>query len=263
MTEQKPIILKNKKYNRILELSDDALQITGLDSRFYRRNGKYYPSITSVLGIYPKGTHFQDWLMKYGFNSKIIAKKAADEGTLVHDLSERYLNGEELHFLDSKQQPQYDPEIWRMFLNFVDFWTSFKATLLEAEVHLFSDRLKIAGTCDLVCEINGEIWIIDLKTSNHINDTYEIQTSLYKTCYEECFQKKVAKTGVLWLKSGSRGPDKTGKKIKGKGWELIVPNRKHDKNIEIYQALRTIFDILNPKQEPNHFSFDTIIKRKE
>lgn len=257
----KPKILKNKKYGRILEISGDSLQITTIDNRYYRRNGKYYPSITSVLGMMPKGKFFDEWLMKFGFNSKIIAEKAAREGTLVHDMCEKYLNGEELLFLDSNQQPIYDPNIWGMFLNFVSFWERFKPTLIEAEVHLFSDIYRIAGTCDIICEIDGEIWIIDLKTSNHINDTYEIQTSLYKTCYEECYHKKVLKTGVLWLKSGSRGEDKTGKKIKGKGWELIEPTRKHEKNIEIYKALRTIFDIINPKQEPNHFSFPTTVQR--
>lgn len=255
-------ILNNKKYKRILELSDDALQITTLDSRFYRRNGKYYPSITHVLSAFPKGSHFEDWLMKYGFNSKVLASKAADEGTQVHELVERYLNGEELKFLNEREQPIYNPEIWKMFLNFVDFWELYKPTLIEAEVHLFSDKLKIAGTCDIVCEIEGEIWILDLKTSNQITQTYEIQTSLYKECYEECFQKKVAKTGVLWVKAGSRGPDKTGKKIKGRGWELIEASRSHSKNMEIYKALRVIFDVLNPKQEPNHFSFETVIKRK-
>ena len=33
-----------KSYNRILEISEDAQQITLPDSRYYRRNGKYYPS---------------------------------------------------------------------------------------------------------------------------------------------------------------------------------------------------------------------------
>lgn len=263
MIKPKVTLLKNKKYKRLLELSEDALQITSVDSRFYRRNGKYYPSITHVLGIYPKGPHFEEWLMKYGYNSKIIASKAAEDGTTVHDLCERYLLGEKLFYLNDRQQPQYHPDIWKMFLNFVDFWEFFKPTLIEAEVHLFSDKLKIAGTCDIVCEIDGDIWIIDLKTSNQVVSTYEIQTSLYKECYEECFEKKVAKTGILWLKAGSRGPDKTGKKIKGVGWELIEPTRKHDKNIEIYKALRVIFDIENPKQEPNHSSFPTVVKRKE
>ena len=256
-------MLKNKKFKRLLEISEDNLQVTTKDSRFYRRNGKYYPSITSILSIYPKGPHYIDWIKKHGFNSDYIAQRAADDGSIVHELVERYLNGEEIKFLNEREQPIYDPEIWKMFLNFVDFWETYKPTLIEAEVHLFSDKLKIAGTCDIVCEIDGEIWILDLKTSNQITQTYEIQTSLYKECYEECFHKKVAKTGVLWVKAGSRGPDKTGKKIKGRGWELVEPTRKHEKNIEIYKALRIIFDVLNPKNEPNHFSFDTVIKRKE
>ena len=55
-----------KAYNRILEVSDDAKQITLPDSRYYRRNGEYYPSITYVLGYYPKGKFFEDWLKKEG-----------------------------------------------------------------------------------------------------------------------------------------------------------------------------------------------------
>jgi len=42
-------VLKNS-YKRILEVSDDAKQITMPDSRYYQRNGEYYPSITYVLG---------------------------------------------------------------------------------------------------------------------------------------------------------------------------------------------------------------------
>ena len=40
-----------KSYNRILEISDDHKQITLPDSRYYRRNGEYYPSITYVLQL--------------------------------------------------------------------------------------------------------------------------------------------------------------------------------------------------------------------
>ena len=34
-----------RSYNRILEISEDAKQITMPDSRYYRRNGEYYPSL--------------------------------------------------------------------------------------------------------------------------------------------------------------------------------------------------------------------------
>ncbi len=87
---------------------------------------------------------------------------------------EEYLNGEELTFLNSYGTPQYNPEVWIMFLRFVDFWETYKPKLIETEVHLFSDELKVAGTCDLVCEIDGKLWIIDFKTSNHLQTVYFI-----------------------------------------------------------------------------------------
>ncbi len=67
-------------YKRILEISDDHKQITLPDSRYYRRNSDYYPSVTYVLGTYPKGKHFEDWLKKVGYASEYIVKKAAEDG---------------------------------------------------------------------------------------------------------------------------------------------------------------------------------------
>lgn len=257
------MILKNKKIKRVLDISDDHLQITTKDSRYYQRNGKYYPSITYVLSMYPKGPHYIEWIKKHGYNSELIARKAAEDGTMVHNLCEYYLLGHEISYLDSNLVPKYSNEIWQMFLRFVDFWETYKPTLIETEVHLFSDELKIAGTCDIVCEINGEVWIIDLKTSNAIQSTYEIQTSIYKKCYEECYNQKVARTGVLWLKSSSRGPDKSGKKIQGKNWNLIEPERKYELNIEIFKALQMLFELENPKHKPFEFTYSTVVKRKE
>ena len=61
-----------KSYDRILEISEDAKQITMPDSRYYRRNGKYYPSVTYVLSSYPKGKHFEDWLKKMGTYMNVL-----------------------------------------------------------------------------------------------------------------------------------------------------------------------------------------------
>ena len=186
-----------KKYNRILEISEDAKQITLPDSRYYRRNGKYYPSITYILIYYPKGKFFEDWLKKVGYSADWIVKKAGEEGTQVHEMIEDYLNGKELNFLSESGGVLYDPTVWQMFLRFVDWWEEYNPTLLETEVHLFSDKLKVAGTCDLICEIGDKIWLIDFKTSNHLQTTYDLQTAVYAKCYEECFGKKVDKLGVL------------------------------------------------------------------
>lgn len=251
--------MKNKKYKRVLEISDDYQMITLPDSRYYLRNGNYYPSITYVLQCYPKNHHFHDWLMKVGYASEYIVKKANEDGTAVHKLIEDYLNGKILYFLNEQKSPQYNPEVWQMFLRFTEFWETYQPTLIETEIHLFSDEIKVAGTCDLVCEINGEIWIIDFKTSNNIHTAYELQTAIYSKCYEECFNKKIDRVGILWLKSSKRKFSK--EKMTGKGWEIIESSRTIEENVEIFKSVKRIFDIENPSHKPNFTNFKTVVKR--
>mgnify|MGYP003633338317 FL=1 len=251
-------------YNRILEISEDAKQITMPDSRYYRRNGKYYPSITYVLGSYPKGKFFEDWLKKVGYSSEYIVKKAAEQGTQTHEMIEDYLNGKELNFLSPTGYPQYDPLVWQMFLRFVDFWEEYNPKLIETEVHLFSDEIKVAGTCDMVCEIEidgkTELWIIDFKTSNHLQTTYDLQTAIYGKCYEECYGKKADRYGVLWLKSSKRKA--AAGKIQGKNWEMYESSRTQKENIDIFMTVKRLFDLENPKHSPIFTEFRTQAKRK-
>jgi hypothetical protein len=249
-----------KKYNRILEISDDAKQITLPDSRYYRREGKYYPSVTHVLSCYPKGKYFQDWLKKVGYSADYIVKKAGEDGTQVHEMIEDYLNNKELTFLSPNGNPLYDPNIWQMFLKFVEWWETYKPTLLETEVHLFSDEIKVAGTCDLVCEIDDELWVIDFKTSNSLQTTYELQTSVYTKCYEECFGKKVDRQGILWLKSNKKKPSKD--KMQGKGWEMFESKRTQEVNLDLFLTVKKLFDLENPKHTPIFTEFKTKVKRE-
>ena len=253
--------IKKKSYNRLLEVSDDHRQITLKDSRFYQRNGEYYPSATYVLGAYPKGKFFEDWLKKVGYSADYIVKRAGEQGTQVHDLCEQYLLGKEIKYFGDYSVPMYDTQVWNMFLRFVNFWETFKPTLIETEVFLFSDEWKVAGTCDLIVEINGETWLLDIKTSNAVAATYELQTTIYKKCYEECFNKKIDRTGILWLKSSKRGP-RDGK-FQGKNWEIVESKRSYEQNVEIFKAVKTLFDVENPNPKPLLTKLNTVIKRSE
>lgn len=257
--------MRKKSYKRLLEISDDHKQITLPDSRYYRRNGKYYPSITHILSSYPKGKHFEDWLKKVGYSSEYLVKKAGEDGNKVHTLIEDYLEGKEIKFLDDFSNPKMDAQVWQMFLNFVDFWETHNPTLIETEVHLFSDMYETAGTCDLVCEIKNEdkteLWIIDHKTSNNLQTTYEIQAAFYAQAWEECYGIKPNRVGILWLKSKSRGPDKQGKTLKGKGWYMHESPRTHEENLGIFKAVKKIFDLENPKHKPATQTFPTVVKR--
>ena len=253
------MILKKANFPK-QEYNREFKQITTNDSRFYEDGNKTYPSVTYVLSYYPKGRNFEDWLKKVGYASDFIAKKAADEGTLVHNLAESYLKGNKIELMDEDQNPKYDIKIWKMFLRFVDFWETSGAELIETEVFLYSDALNIAGTCDLVCKINGEVCVIDIKTSNHLQITYELQSAIYARCFEECYDQKVDKVGILWLKSPKRSY-KEGL-LQGKGWEVFESKRSMDENIEIYGHVRAIFDLENPKLKPLSEKWPTSVHKQ-
>lgn len=245
--------IKKKHISRILLPDDDYRQVNISDKRFYKRREHYYPSITYILSYLPKGKHFEDWLKQMGMSADFIAQKAASDGTQVHQLIEDYLNlpeGHELNWLDSEYNVKYSEEVWRMLLKFVDFWQTYKPTLLETEVNLFSDKYKIAGTCDLVIELNGKKYLLDIKTSNNLHISYDLQTAAYAKCWDESFEEKIDETGILWLKSSKRGPDKSGKKIQGKGWELYQSSNSIDYNFSYFEKVYDIFKFLNPNHKP-------------
>jgi hypothetical protein len=185
-----------------------------------------------------------------------------DFETRFLNLCDDYFNGEECSFLNQYGNPAYPPHVWQMFLNFVDFWETHKPTLIETEVHLFSDVLKVAGTCDLIIELNGELWVLDLKTSNHLQTTYDLQTAVYSQCYEECYGKTIQRRGILWLKSKSRGEDKTGKRLKGKNWEIVESDRSQEQNLSIFNNVKALFDLENPAPKPHILTLKTTVKRE-
>ena len=46
MIEKHSNIIRDPKIKRIVEYSNDNKQVNVLDKRFYRRNEKYYPSVS-------------------------------------------------------------------------------------------------------------------------------------------------------------------------------------------------------------------------
>lgn len=47
-------ILHNTNIKRIVEYSEDTKQINIFDQRYYKRNDKFYPSVSTVLNYFPK-----------------------------------------------------------------------------------------------------------------------------------------------------------------------------------------------------------------
>ena len=113
-------------------------------------------SITSVTSHFNKEI-FVNWRNKVGDKeADRITKAATSRGTDMHSLTENYLKNEDLPTV----QPISDFlfKIAKSELNKID-------NIHALEGSLYSKELGIAGTVDCIAEYNGELAIIDFKTS--------------------------------------------------------------------------------------------------
>jgi hypothetical protein len=258
MIDKNVNIIKDPKIKRIVEYAEGDKQVNVLDSRFYRREGNYYPSVTSVLNYFPKNQFFHSWLKDVGHNSDIIASKAAGEGTQVHTAVDNFLNGQEITWIDEYGNAKYNLDVWRMILRFADFWNTHKPELIATEYHLFSDVHKYAGTADLVVRLFDNIWLLDLKTSNSLHTSYDLQLAAYAQAWNETHDEKVTHTGILWVKANTRSEGK-GDKIQGKGWELKMVN-DIEKNFTMFKNIYEIYSLENPNFKPVTETLPTSVK---
>ena len=248
MIEKNVNIIHDPKIKRIVEYSEGDKQINILDSRFYRRDDKYYPSVTSVLNYFPKNKFFHEWIKDVGHNADVIASKAASEGTQVHSAIESFLNGNEINWLDEYGNAKYSLEVWRMILKFAEFWNTHKPELITTEYHLFSDVYSYAGTADLIVRLNNQVWLLDIKTSNSLHTSYDLQLAAYAVAWNETHNTLIERTGILWLKASTRGEGK-GDAIQGKGWQL-KPSDGIATNFEMFQKIYDIYKLENPDFKP-------------
>jgi hypothetical protein len=258
MIDKNVNVIKDPKIKRIVEYTEDNKQINVLDSRFYRRNGKYYPSVTSILNYFPKNHFFHSWLKDVGHNSDIIADKAAGECTQAHTAIDNFLNGEEITWIDEFGNAKYSLEVWKMILKFAEFWNTHKPELVVGEYHLFSDQHEYAGTADLIVRFQEKLWLLDIKTSNSLHTSYDLQLAAYATAWNETHNEKIERTGILWLKASTRGEGK-GDNIQGKGWQLKVID-DIEKNFKMFQNIQEIYKLENPDFKPMTELLPTSVK---
>lgn len=132
-------------------------------------------SITSVISHYKKD-FFDNWRKKVGIEkANKITKKATSRGTDTHSLIESYLLNENLPSV----QPisEYLFKIAKPTINRID-------NIHCLESSLYSEVLGVAGSVDTIAEFDGELAVIDYKTSKEPKpvdwiEGYFVQTMFY------------------------------------------------------------------------------------
>ena len=259
MIRQGTNILKENEKKR-LDFNPQLKQINFLDRRVYKRGeGVFYPSVTTILQYMPKNKFFDNWLKDVGHNADLIMRKAGKEGTQVHEAAERLVLGEEISWMDDYGNAKYSQLVWSMILKFADFWKTHKPELISTEQFIWSDEHKYAGTADLVVKMDGEVWLLDLKTSNNLHRSYDLQLAAYAKGMEEVRGQKIERTGIIWLKAQSRGPSKQKGVYQGKGWKIKTID-KIEENFELFQTIYKLYKLDHPTTEPLYHSYPTTIK---
>ena len=111
-------------------------------------DGNHYPSITSILSQ-QENLGLEAWKERVGEKeAKRISKESARIGTAVHQLAEFYLSNVQVK-LDKEEKKIVDT------FNRLRFLLGNINNIVGLEIPLFSDLLRVAGTCDCIAEYNG------------------------------------------------------------------------------------------------------------
>lgn len=107
-------------------------------------------------------------------------ESAGEAGTTVHAEIEAYINyclqheGWAVPLLN-----ELDKEVAPQTNEFVSWALKYGVKFFASELKLYSEKLWCAGTADFICEINGKMYVGDVKTSSAIYPEFFIQASAY------------------------------------------------------------------------------------
>jgi len=195
--------------------------------RFYKLNGKKLPSATTILSLLDKPALVQ-WAANQAIEAvvqhiegldggeltkeKILAcvdaakkswrqtsQKALAVGTAVHSAIEIRLKSGR----DPADLPDQQLEAYMAFLEWLD---AHHVEPVAVETTVYGDGY--AGTADLVCKLDGKLYLIDFKTSKGIYDEYGLQTAAYRAAWNRMYpEQQVVGHGVLRLDKETGWPE--------------------------------------------------------
>ena len=154
-------------------------------------NGDWVPSITSVTSFYNRQI-FSDWRKRVGIEeANKITRKATARGTDFHEAVELYMLNKEIEWENFKPLTKFMFHHATPYLDRINNVHAIERTL-------YSEYLGLAGRVDCIAEYEGELAVIDFKTSTKIKpekwlENYFVQEMFYASAYYELTEIPVTK----------------------------------------------------------------------
>jgi len=125
-------------------------------------------------------------------NYKVSRDASADLGTRVHSHCETYWD-------DLTEERIVLPDEYPAWTAFQMWVGKYNPYPIENEMSVYSEKFRYAGILDLLAEIDGKTYLVDLKTSNRVSGGMFIQVAGYAIAYEEMTGKSIENAGILRL----------------------------------------------------------------
>jgi len=184
--------------HRLIELPKCILTDSKWEHIYVTPDGKKLRSVTTMLSKTKSPTDRKQltaWRDRVGNDvAQYIMKTSAVIGTETHKLNENYINME-------RDSCNYSLLSYAHHRKFIPYLNKIK-NVFGVEPKLFSSKMGLAGTADLVAEYDGKISIIDYKTKRSkqkkewMHD-YFIQTTAYAKMWEELTGQPIEQLVIL------------------------------------------------------------------
>ena len=158
--------------------------------------GDTYRSVTTILSQLSK-EGIEKWRNKIGeAEANKISTRASNRGTKLHTMMEDYVGNVEDFALNKM------PTTTSMFLDIQPFVDLNLEEVYGIEYPLYSDRLRAAGTSDLICKYAGKNTILDYKTSSKAKkeqwiENYFIQSTAYALMVKERYDLDIEQIVIM------------------------------------------------------------------
>jgi hypothetical protein len=160
-----------------VELPTLTRKTTESGRKYFTPDGNAYPSITTVLSILSKDA-IMAWRARVGAEeANKVSRQASTRGTAVHSLAEDYVNNVE------DWKGKHMPANVATFNTIRPILDERLNNIWMQEVFLYSDKLKTAGQLDCIGEWDGELAIVDFKTSKRVKKREDITSYFIQMCF--------------------------------------------------------------------------------
>ena len=243
-------------------------QITTSDERFYGKQTTnpttglpeiiWLPSVTWIKNYYYTSPYLVRWIADKGLTeSERIKKEAGTRGDKIHQATEQLEKDGEIRIEDkflnkeTGQMEELMAEELEAVISYKDFIDDTNAEILTNEMTVFSE--KYAGTLDRIFRINGQIYIIDLKSSQSIRKDMIIQLSAYS--HTEIDYTGLGITDEEW-KARKLAVLQLGYQKNSKKYKFTEIEDRYD----LFKLAYSVWQEENPDAKPKQKDFPLVIK---